>query len=74
MNSATNWLNWAALAYLAIWCWIDGFDTTAFGLTILVMVEALQKPFFRSQLAIKLFGKETMAIVNEDKKSVTSRH
>lgn len=59
-------INWAVLTYLAAWCWVDGFTTTAFALTVLVSFEALWKPFVSSQLAIKLFG--------EDVKSVTSRH
>lgn len=67
-------INWAALTYLAAWCWADGFTTTAFGLTVLVLTEALWKPFVSSQLAIKLFGEDVMAIVNEDEKSATSRH
>ena len=73
MNNVTR-INWIVLAYLAIWSWVDGFTTTAFGLTVLVLTEALWKPFVSSQLAIKLFGEDVMAIVNEDEKSATSRH
>lgn len=72
MNAAT--INWFVLVYLAIWCWADGFTTTAFGLTVLVLTEALWKPFIKSKLAIKLFGEDVMAIVNENEKSATSRH
>lgn len=67
-------INWTALAYLAAWCWVDGFTTTAFGLTVLVLTEALWKPFIKSKLAIKLFGQETMAEVLGQQKSATSRH
>lgn len=67
-----NVINWAVLAYLAAWCWADGFTTTAFVLTTLVSVEAAWKPFIRSQLAVKLFGADTMAMLQQ--KSATSRH
>lgn len=67
-------INWAVLTYLAAWCWADGFTTTAFGLTVLVLTEALWKPFIKSKLAIKLFGADTMAEVLEQQKSATSRH
>ena len=67
-------INWAVLTYLAAWCWADGFLTTAFALSVLVLTEALWKPFVSSQLAIKLFGEDVVAIVNEDEKSATSRH
>lgn len=67
-----NVINRAVLSYLAAWCWADGFTTTAFGLTVLVLTEALWKPFIRSQLAVKLFGTETMAMLQQ--KSATSRH
>lgn len=40
-----NNVNQIVLAYLAIWCWVDGFTTTAFGLTVLVLTEALWEPF-----------------------------
>ncbi|MFY4495826.1 hypothetical protein [Limosilactobacillus mucosae] len=73
MNNVTR-INWFVLAYLAIWCWADGFLTTAFALSVLVLTEALWKPFVSSQLAIKLFGEDVMAIVNENEKSATSRH
>ena len=69
-----NVINWAVLAYLAAWCWADGFTTTAFGLTVLVLTEALWKPFIKSKLAIKLFGADTMAEVLGQQKSATSRH
>lgn len=61
MNATT--INWVVLAYLAIWCWVDGFTTTAFGLTVLLLTEALWKPFVNSSLAVKLFGPETMAML-----------
>lgn len=64
--------NWFVLAYLAVWSWVDGFTTTAFVLTTLVSVEAAWKPFIRSQLAVKLFGSDTMAMLQQ--KSATSRH
>lgn len=60
-----NVINWAVLVYLAAWCWADGFITTAFVLTVLASFEALWKPFLHSTLAVKLFGADTMAIVNE---------
>lgn len=71
MNNVTR-INWIVLAYLAVWSWVDGFTTTAFGLTALVLTEALWKPFIRSQLAVKLFGQETMALLQQ--KNVTGRH
>lgn len=71
MNNVTR-INWIVLAYLAVWSWVDGFATTAFGLTALVLTEALWKPFIRSQLAVKLFGQETMALLQQ--KNVTGRH
>ena len=55
MNNVTR-INWFVLVYLTIWCWVDGFTTTAFGLTVLVLTEALWKPFVNSSLAVKLFG------------------
>lgn len=67
-------INWIVLATLACWCWVDGFVTTAFVLTTLVSVEAAWKPFIRSQLAVKLFGTETMADILGQQKSATSRH
>lgn len=70
MNATT--INWIVLATLACWCWVDGFVTTAFVLTTLVSVEAAWKPFIRSQLAVKLFGPDTMAMLQQ--KSATSRH
>lgn len=65
-------INWAVLAYLAAWCWADGFTTTAFVLTVLVSFEALWKPFVNSSLAVKLFGTDTMAMLQQ--KNVTGRH
>lgn len=73
MNNATR-INWLVLVYLAVWSWADGFTTTAFGLTVLVLTEALWKPFIKSKLAIKLFGADTMAEVLGQQKSATSRH
>ena len=72
MNATT--INWGVLAYLAIWCWVDGFLTTAFALTVLVSFEALWKPFVNSSLAVKLFGPDTMADVLGQQKNVTGRH
>lgn len=71
MNNVTR-INWIVLAYLAIWSWVDGFTTTAFGLTVLVLAEALWKPFVNSSLAVKLFGQDTMAMLQQ--KNVTGRH
>ena len=71
MNNVTR-INWIVLACLAIWSWVDGFTTTAFVLTVLVSFEALWKPFVNSSLAVKLFGTETMAMLQQ--KSATSRH
>lgn len=71
MNNVTR-INWIVLAYLAIWCWVDGFMTTAFVLTVLVSFEALWKPFVNSSLAVKLFGQDTMDLLQQ--KSATSRH
>lgn len=71
MNNVTR-INWLVLAYLAIWCWVDGFTATAFGLTVLVLAEALWSPFIHSKLAVKLFGTETMAMLQQ--KNVTGRH
>ena len=73
MSNVTR-INWIVLAYLAIWSWVDGFTMTAFGLTVLVLNEALWKPFIKSKLAIKLFGADTMAEVLGQQKSATSRH
>lgn len=67
-----NNINQIVLAYLAIWCWEDGFMTTTFGLTVLVLTEALWKPFIKSKLAIKLFGQDTMDLLQQ--KNVTGRH
>lgn len=64
--------NWLVLVYLAVWSWADGFTTTAFGLTVLVLTEALWKPFVNSSLAVKLFGQDTMDLLQQ--KSATSRH
>lgn len=71
MNNVTR-INWIVLAYLAIWSWVDGFTMTAFGLTVLALTEALWKPFVNSSLAVKLFGTETMAMLQQ--KNVTGRH
>lgn len=68
-KNVTSHINWAVLAYLAIWCWVDGFLTTAFALTILVSFEALWKPFLHSKLAVKLFGADTMDLLQQ--KNVT---
>lgn len=73
MSNVTR-INWFVLVYLTIWCWVDGFTTTAFGLTVLVLAEALWKPFLHSTLAVKLFGADTMAEVLGEQKSATSRH
>ncbi len=70
MNNVTR-INWFVLVYLVVWCWVDGFTTTAFGLTVLVLTEALWEPFIQSQLAVKLFGTETMAEVLGQQKSTT---
>ena len=51
MNNVTR-INWLVLVYLACWCWVDGFTTTAFVLTALVSFEALWKPFVNSCLAV----------------------
>lgn len=64
--------NWLVLVYLAVWSWVDGFTTTAFVLTVLVSFEALWKPFVNSSLAVKLFGADTMDLLQ--RKSATSRH
>ena len=71
MNNVTR-INWFVLVYLAIWCWVDGFLTTAFALTVLVSFEALWKPFVNSSLAVKLFGQDTMDLLQQ--KNVTGRH
>lgn len=73
-KNVTSRINWAVLAYLAAWCWVDGYLTTAFALTVLVSFEVLWKPFLHSTLAVKLFGADTMADVLGNKKSATSRH
>lgn len=73
MNNVTR-INWIVLAYLACWCWVDGFTTTAFVLTVLVSFEALWKSFVNSSLAVKLFGTETMANVLGQQKNVTGCH
>lgn len=71
MNNVTR-INWLVLVYLAVWSWVDGFTTTAFVLTVLVSFEALWKPFVNSSLAVKLFGQDTMAMLQQ--KNVTGRH
>lgn len=68
MNNVTR-INWIVLAYLAVWSWVDGFTTTAFVLTVLVSFEALWKPFVNSSLAVKLFGQDTMDLLQQ--KNVT---
>lgn len=68
MNNVTR-INWLVLVYLTVWSWVDGFTTTAFVLTVLVSFEALWKPFVNSSLAVKLFGTETMAMLQQ--KNVT---
>lgn len=73
MSNVTR-INWFVLVYLAIWCWVDGFTTTAFVLTVLVSFEALWKPFLHLALAVKLFGADTMADILGQQKSATSRH
>ena len=70
MNNVTR-INWIVLAYLAVWSWVDGFTTTAFVLTVLVSFEALWSPFIHSKLAVKLFGQDTMDLLQQ--KSATSR-
>ena len=71
MNNVTQ-INWIVLAYLAIWCWVDGFMPTAFVLTVLVSSEALWSPFIHSKLAVKLLGADTMVLLQQ--KNVTGRH
>lgn len=71
MNNVTR-INWIVLAYLAVWSWVDGFTTTAFVLTVLVSFEALWSPFIHSKLVVKLFGQDTMDLLQQ--KSATSRH
>lgn len=71
MSNVTR-INWFVLVYLTIWCWVDGFTTTAFALTVLVSFEALWKPFVNSSLAVKLFGQDTMDLLQQ--KNVTGRH
>ena len=71
MNNVTR-INWIVLAYLAVWSWVDVFTTTAFVLTVLVSFEALWSPFIHSKLAVKLFGQDTMDLLQQ--KSATSRH
>ena len=68
MSNVTR-INWFVLAYLAIWCWADGFITTAFALTVLVSFEVLWSPFIHSKLAVKLFGADTMDLLQQ--KNVT---
>lgn len=51
-------INWFVLLFLAAWCWLDGFTTTAFLLTVLVTVEVAWKPFVNSKMAAKLFDDE----------------
>lgn len=71
MNNVTR-INWIVLTYLAVWSWVDGFTTTAFVLTVLVSFEVLWSPFIHSKLAVKLFGQDTMDLLQQ--KSATSRH
>lgn len=51
-------INWFVLLFLTAWCWLDGFTTVAFLLTVLVTAEVVWKPFSNSELAAKLFGDE----------------
>ena len=51
-------INWFVLLFLTAWCWLDGFTTVAFLLTVLVTAEVVWKPFSNSELATKLFGDE----------------
>lgn len=51
-------INWFVLLFLTAWCWLDGFITIAFLLTVLVTAEVAWKPFSNSELAAKLFGDE----------------
>ena len=51
-------INWFVLFFLTAWCWLDGFTTTAFLLTVLVTVEVAWKPFVNSKTAAKLFDDE----------------
>lgn len=51
-------INWFVLLFLTAWCWLDGFTTTAFLLTVLVTVEEAWKPFVNSKMAAKLFSDE----------------
>lgn len=51
-------INWFVLLFLTAWCWLDGFTTTAFLLTVLVTAEVAWQPFSNSELAAKLFGDE----------------
>ena len=71
MNNVTR-INWIVLVYLTIWCWVDGFTTTAFALTTLVSFGVLWSPFIHSKLAVKLFGQDTMDLLQQ--KNVTGRH
>lgn len=56
--SISTKINWFVLLFLTAWCWLDGFTTTAFLLTVLVTAEVAWKPFSNSELAAKLFGDE----------------
>lgn len=56
--SISTKINWFVLLFLTAWCWLDGFTTIAFLLTIMVTAEAAWKPFSNSELAAKLFGDE----------------
>lgn len=51
-------INWFVLLFLTAWCWLDGFTTAAFLLTVLVTAEVAWKPFSNSKLAAKLFDDE----------------
>lgn len=57
MNEVAK-INWFVLLFLTAWCWLDGFTTIAFLLTVLVTVEAAWKPFVNSKTVAKLFDDE----------------
>lgn len=51
-------INWFVLLFLTAWCWLDGFTTAAFLLTVLITAEVAWKPFVNSKTAAKLFDDE----------------
>lgn len=51
-------INWFVLLFLTAWCWLDGFTTAAFLLTVLITAEVAWKPFSNSRLVAKLFDDE----------------